>query len=187
MKTKLFAAALAAVTMLGAAIPAAADQYDRRHDERWRGRAEITIRNDGRTFSVDRGDRLFYRLLDRPYHFRPGLTYAYTDRCNRQGCVVFVFDDRSRRPIDRIFAPHLRSPRYAYREARDFDRGYNRFGRYDRDDRGWNNADDRNYRDGRGDRNEWRDDDRRDGDRFDGDRREGDRRSDDRRLEGGPR
>lgn len=176
MKTKLFAAALAAMTMLGAAIPAAADQYDRRHDERWRGRAEITIRNDGRVFNVDRGDRLFYRLLDRPYHFRPGLTYAYTDRCNRNGCVVFVFDGRSRRPVDRIFAPHLPN-RQGWREARGFDRDYNSFGRYDRDDRGWQNDDDRNYRegrDGRGDRD-------RDGDRRDGDRR------DDRRLEGGPR
>jgi hypothetical protein len=184
MKTKLFAAALAAMTMLGAAIPAAADQYDRRHDERWRGRAEITIRNDGRNFNVDRGDRLFYRLLDRPYHFRPGLTYAYTDRCNRNGCVVFVFDGRSRRPIDRIFAPHLPNRMNAWREVRGFDRDYNRFGRYDRDDRGWNNDDDRSYREGRdgGGRGEWDRDDRRDGDRRDDGRRDGDRR-----LEGGPR
>jgi hypothetical protein len=181
MKTKLFAAALAAMTMLGAAFSAAADQYDRRHDERWRGRAEITIRNDGRVFNVDRGDRLFYRLLDRPYHFRPGLTYAYTDRCNRNGCVVFVFDGRSRRPVDRIFAPHLPN-RQGWRETRGFDRDYNRFGRYDRDDRGWQNDDDRNYRQGRDGRSDWdRDDDQRDGDRRDGDRR------DDRRLEGGPR
>lgn len=176
MKTKLFVAALAAALTLGA-LPAAAHEGDnRRGDDGWRdgrrGRAEITIRNDGRTFSVGRGDRLFYRLLDRPYHFRPGLTYSYTDRCNRSGCVVFVFDGRSRRPVDRIFAPHLQNSRYAYREARDFDRGYNRFGRYDRDDRGWNNSDDRSYREGRDGRgDQWRDDDR---------------RGDDRRLEGGP-
>lgn len=174
MKTKLFAAALAAALTLGA-LPAAAHESDfRRGDDGWRGdgrrgRAEITIRNDGRTFSVGRGDRLFYRLLDRPFHFRPGLTYAYSDRCNRQGCVVFVFDGRSRRPLDRIFAPHLPNPRYAYREARGFDRGYNRFGRYDRDER-WDNADDRSYREDRDD-----------------DRRDDDRRGDDRRLEGGPR
>jgi hypothetical protein len=190
MKTKLFAAALAAALTFGA-LPAAADHNDRGRGDGWRdghrGRAEITIRNDGRSFTVGRGDRMFYRLLDRPYHFRPGLTYAYTDRCNRNGCVVFVFDGRSRRPIDRIFAPHLRSHGYAYREARDFDRGYNRFGRYERDDRGWNNDDDRRYRDGRGrDDNDWNDD-RRD-DRRDGDYRDGDyRRDGDRRLEGGPR
>lgn len=158
MKTKLFAAALAALT-LGASLPAAAQDFDRGHrgggyednfrrGDHWR-RAQITIRNDGRQFSVDRGDRLFYRLLDRPYNFRPGLTYAYTDRCNRFGCVVFVFNNRDRRPIDRIFAPHLPSPRYAWREARGFDRDYHGYGRYDRDDRGWYNDDDRRYRDGR--------------------------------------
>ena len=47
----------------------------------------------------------------RPFNFQPGLTYAYTDRCNRQGCVAFVFDGRHRRPVDRIFAPHLRDAR----------------------------------------------------------------------------
>jgi hypothetical protein len=103
MKTKLFAAALAALTV-AASLPAAAQDFRRGDDRR---RAEITIRNDGRTFSFDRRDRMFYRLLDRPYHFRPGLTYAYTDRCNRNGCLVFVFNDRSRRPMDRMFAPHL--------------------------------------------------------------------------------
>lgn len=102
MKTKLLAAALAALT-LGASLPAAAEHRD---GDRWR-RAEIIVRNDGRTFSFDRGDRMFYRLLDRPYHFRPGLIYAYTDRCNRNGCQVLVFNGRSRRPIDRVFAPHL--------------------------------------------------------------------------------
>jgi hypothetical protein len=180
MKTKLFAAALAAALTLGA-LPAAAHEYDRGgrgQDGRGRGRAEITIRNDGRVFSVDRGDRLFYRLLDRPYHFRPGLTYAYTDRCNRHGCVAFVFDGRSRRPIDRIFAPHLPNRANAWRETRGFDREYNSFGRYDRDDRSWTNDDDRNYREGRDDRGDW--------DR-DGDRRADGRRDGDRRLEGGPR
>lgn len=205
MKTKLFAAALAALTLGAASVPAAAQDYGRGdggyrdsgyrdsgyngdHDRDFRGgdqrwqRGQITIRSNGRQISVNRGDRLFYRLLDRPFGFRPGLTYAYTDRCSRFGCVVFVFDQRSRRPIDRIFAPHLPMPNYAWRQTRGFDGAYRGFGRYDRDDRGWNNNDDRNYRDGRDGRgrdNDWNDnDDHRD------DRRDG--RRDGQRLEGGP-
>jgi hypothetical protein len=171
MKTKLFAAALAVITLASAGIAAAQDyrrgdygqpRYDQRgYDQRgdwqrgdWRQRAAITVRKDGRVMVFDRGDRMFYRLLDRPFHFRPGLTYAYTDRCNRNGCVAFVFDGRHRRPIDRIFAPHLRDARgYAWRDNGRFDRSYNRFGSYDRDDRSWNSEDDRLYRDGR-DRND---------------------------------
>ncbi len=172
MKTKLFAAALAALT-LASATAASAQNY--RGD--WRRNAEITIRNDGRTMSFDRRDRMFYRLLDRPFHFRPGMTYAYTDRCNRQGCVVFVFDGRHRRPVDRIFAPQLPDRRFVWREARGFDNNYNRFGRYDRDDRNWNDRDERDYRDHR----DGRDDDRRDDDRRDG------RRGDNSGLAGGPR
>lgn len=177
MKTKLFAAALAALTLISATA-ASAQNY--RGD--WRQRAEITVRNDGRTFSFNRGDRMFYRLLDRPFHFRPGMTYSYTDRCNRQGCVVFVFDGRQRRPIDRIFAPQLPDRRFVWREARGFDRGYNSFGRYDRDDQRWNHDDERGYRDGR--------DGRGGDDRWDRDDRDGpdrDRDRDGRRLEGGPR
>jgi hypothetical protein len=194
MKTKLFAAALAALT-LGVSLPAAAQNFDqgrrdsgyrdsdfrgnrdgdfrRGGDERWR-RAQITIRNNGREIRINRDDRLFYRLIDRPYGFRPGLTYAYTDRCNRYGCVAFVFDQYHRRPIDRIFAPHLPMPNYAWRQARGFNGAYRGFGRYDHDDRGWNNNDDRNYRDGRDGRgrdNDWNyDDDRRgrDGQRLEG-------------------
>jgi hypothetical protein len=92
---------------------------------------------------------MFFRLTERPFNFRPGLTYSYTDRCNRQGCIAFVFDGRHRRPIDRIFAPHLRDARYAWREHRGFDRNYGAFGRYDRDERGWSNEDDRLFREGR--------------------------------------
>lgn len=168
MKTKLFAAALAALT-LGVSLPAAAQNSDRDHrggndqrggyndrgyndnnfnnNSRWQ--RDITIRANGRQFDVERGDRLFYRLLARPFNFRPGLTYAYTDRCNRNGCVVFVFNERSRRPIDRIFAPHPPMPRYAWRASRGLDRNYRSFGSYDRDDRGWNNDDDRHFREGR--------------------------------------
>jgi hypothetical protein len=166
MKTKLFAAALAALTLASAS---AAGAQEFRRGDGWRHRAEITIRNDGRTFSFDRGDRMFYRLLDRPYHFRPGMTYAYTDRCNRFGCVVIVFDDFRRRPVDRIFAPHLPMRGYAWRQARGFDGSYRAFGRFDRDERGWTNDDDRRYR-------EQRDRDR-----------DGDRRGGGRGLEGGTR
>lgn len=166
MKKTLFAAALAALTL--ASVTTASAQDYRRGGERgdqWRRNAEITIRtNTGRQFDVERGDRLFYRLLDRPYSFRPGMTYAYTDRCNRAGCIVFVFDGHRRRPVDRIFAPHLPNRMMAYREARDFDRNYSRFGRYDRDDR-WDNQHERDYRNERDGRRDGRpgEDGRRDG------------------------
>ena len=186
MKNKLFAAAFAAVALASAGIASAQDfRWGDRGDYRdYRHRAEITIQKDGRTMTFDRRDRMFYRLLDRPFHFRPGLTYRYTDRCNRNGCVAFVFDGRYRRPIDRIFAPHLRDARYAWRDGRGFDRDYNRFGDYDRDDRRWNNDDERSYRDGRdgrGDR-DW-DADERDGRDGRGDR---DGRRDGSGLRGGP-
>ncbi|MBL8545704.1 MAG: hypothetical protein JNL81_04530 [Hyphomonadaceae bacterium] len=178
MKTKFFAAALAAMTLATAGAASAQDFRRGDRDRDWdrgdfRGRQEITIRKDGRVMTFNRGDRMFHRLQDRPFRFEPGLTYAYTDRCNRQGCVAFVFDNRHRRPIDRIFAPHLQMRDYAWREARDFDRNYGSFGRYDRDDRNWNNQDDRNYRDGRDGRFDDRRDDRNGRDRGD-------------RLEGGP-
>lgn len=137
MKTKLFAAALAAITMLGASVASAQDYrgYDRGRDGRdWR-RAEITVRLDGRTYDFDRRDRMFQRLSDRPYNFRPGLIYAYTNDCNRRGCQVLVFSERSRRPVDRVFAPHLPGPRFAgsrertWDDHRDGDRGRDRDGR----------------------------------------------------------
>jgi hypothetical protein len=179
MKTKLFAAVLAALTLATAGAASAQDfrrgdrDWDRGDRGDWRGRHEITIRKDGRVMSFDRSDRMFWRLQARPFHFEPGLTYAYTDRCNRQGCVAFVFDRRHRGPIDRIFAPHLQMRGYAWRQARGFDGNYGRFGRYDRDDRTWNNEDERNYRDGRNDRYDDRDDDRDDRRRYDRDELEG--------------
>ncbi|MGD9967147.1 MAG: hypothetical protein AB7T59_11545 [Hyphomonadaceae bacterium] len=182
MKTKLFAAALAALTLASAGAASAQDfrrgerDWDRGWRDDWRGRQEITIRKDGRVLTFDHGDRMFWRLQDRPFYFEPGLTYAYTDRCNRFGCVAFVFDRRHRGPIDRIFAPHLQMRGYAWREARGFDRSYNHFGDYERDDHRWNNEDERNYRDGRDGRFNDRD--------FDRDDRSRDR--DDRGLEGGP-
>ena len=178
MKTKFFAAALAALTLATAGAASAQDFRRGDRDRDWdrgdlRGRQEITIRKDGRVMTFDRRDRIFYRLQDRPFRFEPGLTYAYTDRCNRQGCVAFVFDRRHRLPIDRIFAPHIGHRDYGWREARGFDRSYANFGRYNRDDRNWNNEDDRNYRDGRDGRFDDRRDDRNGRDRGD-------------RLEGGP-
>jgi hypothetical protein len=168
MKTTLFAGLVAALALAGMAAPASAQDFGRDRDgyrdagyhdghrgdrgfrdgRHW-GRANITIRDDGRVFQVNRDDRMFYRLLDRPYRFQPGLTYSYTDRCNRFGCVVFVFDGRSRRPIDRIFAAHLPMRWYRWQETRGFDSDYRGFGRYDRDERGWNNADERSFREGR--------------------------------------
>jgi hypothetical protein len=179
MKTKLFAAALAALTLASAGAASAQD---------WRGRgdgwrrppppAEITVRTaHGREIAVQRGERLFYRLQERPYHFEPGLTYAYTDRCNRNGCVAFVFVDGRRRPIDRIFAPHLPHRLYAWRHARDFDREYRDYGRYQRDDR-WHNDDDQEYRRYR---------DEHDDDDDDDDRQRDGRRGDRSGLDGGPR
>ncbi|OQW60643.1 MAG: hypothetical protein A4S17_10180 [Proteobacteria bacterium HN_bin10] len=165
MKKTLFAAALAAIAAFAAAPLAAAqdrdyrnggygDDYrhrdydrdyqrdrDRDWDRNWRrgdhlrNMGAITIRNDGRVFTFTRGDRLFYRLIDRPYNFVPGLTYSYTDRCNRWGCVAFVTAPGMRRPIDRIFAPHLPLRTYAWRGQRGFDQGYRSYGYYDRDDR----------------------------------------------------
>ena len=148
MKTKFLAAALAALT-LGVSLPAAAQNYDRYRESNYgdqyrqddyrgdrgdwrRGRADITIFVNGRTMRVDREDRLFRRLVSRPYNFMPGLTYEYTDRCNRWGCVVFVYDGWSRRPVDRIFAPHLQLRSYSWRARSDFDRDYRNYGRYDR-------------------------------------------------------
>jgi hypothetical protein len=138
MKNKLFAAALALATLAGAALPAAAQDFrgpplqsdyrggsqDFRGD--WRFRNQITIRDHGRQFSVDRNDRLFYRLMDSPFRFRPGLTYTYTDRCSRGQCLVLVSSARSG-PFDRLWAPRLGDRRFDGRfrgDGRDWnDRG----------------------------------------------------------------
>jgi hypothetical protein len=138
MKLNAIIAGVAAAFTLGAALPAAAHDNDRGYGYDRRGRGEITIRMHHSQFSVDRGDRLFYRLTDRPYNFRPGYTYAYTDDCNRWGCRVLVFDRRGGRPIDRIFAPR---PGY----GADWRNG----GRYVEQDH------DRRYSDRRGDDRRW--------------------------------
>ncbi|MES1197496.1 MAG: hypothetical protein ABUL55_02615 [Pseudomonadota bacterium] len=183
MKLKTLAGAALAALTLGAALPAAADDYNRgapqsqrsdrgydqnaqrpdsndnrgdydrggddrdaynrgddRNDRRggdWgRGRGVITVESRDFRFTVDRGDRL-YRTLIRDYGFRPGLTYHYTDRCNRAGCAVLVFDGLDRRPVDRMFAPRL-----GYgADWRTAGRPVNTHDWRDRDDRyrNWNN------------------------------------------------
>src|SRR5262245_23396018 len=121
MGNKLFAAALAAVTLAAGALPAAAqdfrgdnyrrDQYqqDFRGDFRsdWRMRSQISVRQDGRLFTFDRRDRAFYRLMDRPFNFQPGMSYVYTDRCYRDACMVLAFAPNVRGPVARIWAPRL--------------------------------------------------------------------------------
>ena len=157
MKNKLFAAALAAVTLAIGAMPAAAQEF--RGDGGWRMRQQITVRQDGRLMTFDRGDRAFYRLMQRPFNFRPGLTYVYTDRCGRDQCMVLAFSRFSRGPVDRTWAPRL-NRFFFFAGGRD--------GRFD----------------GRGD-GRWIDRDH-DG-RFDGDRDYRGDRGYDRSLEGAPR
>ena len=170
MKNKLFAAALTAVTLAGMAMPAAAQDFrgnynqdlrgnynqDLRGDYNqqfrgdWRMRNQINVRQDGRLLSFDRSDRMFYRLMDRPFNFRPGLTYVYTDRCARDYCMVLAFSRFSRGPVDRAWAPRL--GRFFFAANRD--------GRFDgRGDGRWNDRDhdgrfdgDRPYRGDGGDR-----------------------------------
>jgi len=131
MKTKHIVAAIVSALALtaGAASPAFAQDYrgdfrgpppsygdhqDWRPDGRQDGRGQITVRTQRGQFSVDRGDRLFYRLTDRPYRFRPGFTYIYTDRCNRDGCMVLELSRWSRQPTDRFFAPYVQFDRVAW-------------------------------------------------------------------------
>jgi hypothetical protein len=167
MKRKFFKAILSALALAaGLAGPATAHERDRYEPSRQSSvlrMMDISVRVNGRAYDFGYGDRMFMRLIDRPYSFAPGLTYAYTDRCNRHGCVVFVFDDYRRRPVDRIFAPHLPFRGYAWRAARGFDQRYAAYGDYRRDDR-------------------WEDDSSWD----DRDERWSEHWSNDRRLEGGP-
>ena len=162
MKNKLFAAALTAVTLAGMALPAAAQDvrgnynqdlrgnYNQQFRGDWRMRNQINVRQDGRLLSFDRSDRMFYRLMDRPFNFRPGLTYVYTDRCGRNSCMVLAFSRFSRAPVDRTWAPRL--GRIFFATDRD--------GRFDgRGDGRWNDRDhdgrldgDRPYRGDGGDR-----------------------------------
>jgi hypothetical protein len=178
MKFKVLLGVIATAVTLGAALPAAAHDNDRRGGWDRGYRQEITVRTQRGEISVDQRDRLFHQLTDRPYRFRPGFTYVYTDRCNRGGCMVLELAGGGRgRLVDRFFAPYI--SRHVDFRAHD--------GRWDRDNREWR-GNDRDWRDGRDMRRsesrEWRGEDDR-GDYRD-DRRD-DRREDDRRLEGGPR
>ncbi|MES1197545.1 MAG: hypothetical protein ABUL55_02860 [Pseudomonadota bacterium] len=113
MKLKHIAGVGLTALMLGAALPATAQDYGRAYDrgygdhDGWRGRGEIRVRTPRADFAVSRGDRLFYRLTDEPYNFRPGFTYVYTDRCDRGGCDVLVLRDGDRRPVAHVFAPRI--------------------------------------------------------------------------------
>lgn len=139
MKRKFFSAIFALALCAAGASPAIAHERDQGRDSYRHSPAlrmmDISVRVRGRTFEFGYGDRMFMRLIDAPYSFVPGLNYVYTDRCNRSGCVVFVYDGYRDRPVDRIFAPHLPLRGYAWRQARDFDPRYERYGGYDRDDR----------------------------------------------------
>ena len=107
MKPKLMLAACAALCAM-VALPASAQDY--RHHRRGSDYrpAEITVRTDRGEFTVDRGDRLYYRLMEGPYHFKDGRTYTYTDNCHRSGCEVIVYDPYGRqRRYDRIIAPPI--------------------------------------------------------------------------------
>ncbi len=150
MKNKLFTALLAAVSLAAAALPASAQEFrgdGYRQDfrdfrsPRTFDRAEIVVRQDGREVSFDRSDRMFYRLMDRPFNFQPGMTYVYTDRCWRNGCVVLAFAPFSRGPVMRTWAPRLSQFLFyaGGRDGRYNDRGDGRWidrdhdGRFDRD------------------------------------------------------
>lgn len=145
MKFKIFAAALAALTV-GALAQTASAQDFRGHNEfrtDWRRSGdEIVVRQNGRTMAFDRGDRLFYRLMDRPYNFVPGLTYAYTDDCDRFGCRVMVLAPRSHIAVDSLVAPRIFGRDWD-RDARYDDRRHDEDQRYD-DNRNYND-DDRLY------------------------------------------
>jgi hypothetical protein len=122
MKTKIFAAALAAITLATTGVAVAQDyRRDGRYDysdnrgrgwddddRRWGGR-EIRIRDGRRSFSIDRGDRLFHRVQQSPFLFRPGHTYVYdTDRCQRDGqCRVYEYAPGRRRPTNSMIAPRI--------------------------------------------------------------------------------
>lgn len=106
MRTKL-AALVLALGVICAAPAAPAQEYGR-GDAQWREHSEITVHTQtGRIISAQRGDRLFRRLVGRPYFFEPGMTYVYNGACSERGCVVQVFSE-GRWPIDSFLAPPLR-------------------------------------------------------------------------------
>ena len=99
----ILAAAAASVSL--AALPAAAS-HDR--GDRWDRRpSEITVRTDRGSFTVDRGDSLYWRLKSNPFKFKDGHIYEY-GRCYRgNACDVLVIDPYGRQRFNRIVAPSV--------------------------------------------------------------------------------
>jgi hypothetical protein len=165
MNTKSLLAVIAALFALALAAPASAQNYE----PNWRGQGgAIHVVTQRGQLNVQRGERLFHYLSSRPFRFRPGFTYIYTDRCNRSGCLVVELSQRGRRPIDRFFAPYiprgvgfygrgggweadnraLRGSDRDWNDGRNLRRSENRDWRRDNgDDRDWRgNGDDRDHR-----------------------------------------
>lgn len=113
--------AAAAATLSLTALPAEAS-HDRGRD-RWQGRpAEITVRTDRGSFTVDPGDRLYWRLKSNPFKFKDGRIYEYR-RCYRgNACDVLVIDPYGRQRFNRIVAPSVDR----FFAGRSYGRGYGR-------------------------------------------------------------
>jgi hypothetical protein len=173
MNTRSILAAFAALFALALAAPASAQNYQRN----WQGQGgAIHVVTQRGQLNVQRGERLFQYLGARPYRFRPGHTYIYTDRCNRSGCLVVEL--AGRRPVDRFFAPYI--PRGV-----EF---YGRGGGWEADNRAFRGSD-RDWNDGRNLRRsesrDWRNDNGDDRDwRGNGDDRDGRGNGDDRDRRG---
>lgn len=145
----LLAAAALGATALAAAPAAGADhdpyrggpRYEQDYRGEWRGdrhgprRQSLTVVTHRGAISLQRDDRLFYTFTSAPYHFQPGFTYEYTDRCNRRGCMVNVYRGHSDYRVDRIFAPWAPRFRHDYAQRGDWRRdGWRGEGeRYQRD------------------------------------------------------
>jgi len=111
---KFFAVMAAALTLATAGAAAAQDYRGGRDDWRGdrRGRDVITIRDHGRVYTFDEGDRMFYRLLESPYGMRPGNVYVYTDECRRDQCQVIIYSRYRRESMGRLWAPPIGRARW---------------------------------------------------------------------------
>lgn len=128
MNVKLLLAATAAAVTL-TALPASAQYYGYRYHNDYYGGYRpqtITVRENGRQFTVDRGDRLYWELRAGPYHFKDGHVYTYTNRCGYAGgeCLVRVYDPYSRNmPYNTTTAPPVGYVSY-YDNRYNYDRDY---------------------------------------------------------------
>jgi hypothetical protein len=77
------------------------------------------VRTERGSFTVDRGDRLYWRLKSNPFKFKDGHIYQY-GRCFRGACDVLVIDPHGRQRFNRIVAPSV---------DRFFAGRYDRYGR----------------------------------------------------------